>query len=62
MVMAFAIWLVERGLGITQPRLVMLILFGLNLVIGYLVFFLLDRGILVRGSYRPASAAGQGAA
>lgn len=62
MVMAFAIWLVERGLGITQPRLAMLILFGLNLVVGYLVFFLLDRGILVRGSYRPPSAAEQGAA
>ncbi len=56
MVMAFAIWLVERGLGITQPRLAMLILFGLNLVIGYAVFFLLDRGILVRGSYRPRAA------
>jgi NADH-quinone oxidoreductase subunit H len=56
MVMAFAIWLVERGLGITQPRLAMLILFGLNLIIGYVVFFLLDRGILVRGSYRPRGA------
>ena len=57
MVMAFAIWLVERGLGITQPRLAMLILFGLNLIVGYVVFFLLDRGILVRGSYRPRGAA-----
>jgi NADH-quinone oxidoreductase subunit H len=53
MVIAVAIWLVERGLGL-GPRLAMLALFGLNLVIGYLVFFVLDRGFLVRGSYRPA--------
>jgi NADH-quinone oxidoreductase subunit H len=53
MIMALAIWLVERGLGITSARLVMLVLFGINLVLGYLVFFLLDRGYLVRGSYRP---------
>jgi NADH-quinone oxidoreductase subunit H len=57
MLTAFAIWLVERGLGITQPRLAMLILFGLNVIVGYAVFFVLDRGILVRGSYRPARTA-----
>jgi hypothetical protein len=31
----------------------MLVLFGINLALGYLVFFGLDRGLLVRGSYRP---------
>ncbi len=57
MVMAVAIWLVERGLGL-GPRLAMLALFGLNVILGYLVFFVLDRGFLVRGSYRSPGVAG----
>ena len=52
MVTAFALWIVERVVGIDDLRLAMLALFGLNLVLGYLVFFGLDRGYLVRGSYR----------
>ncbi len=56
MVVALAIWLVEQGLGIASPRLAMLVLFGINLGLGYLVFFVLDRGYLVSGSYRPEPA------
>ncbi len=56
MVMALGIWLVERGLGL-GPRLAMLALFGLNVVLGYLVFFVLDRGFLVKGSFRQVGTA-----
>ena len=53
MVMAFAIWALEQLAGITAPRVTMLILFGLNVVIGYVVFFLLDRNWILSGAYRP---------
>jgi NADH-quinone oxidoreductase subunit H len=53
MVIAVAIWAVERAFGPAHPRVAMLVLFGINLALGYLVFFGLDRGLLVRGSYRP---------
>ncbi|MGQ0703833.1 MAG: NADH-quinone oxidoreductase subunit NuoH [Gemmatimonadales bacterium] len=53
MAMAFAIWVLEHLAGITAPRTTMLILFGLNVVIGYVVFFLLDRGWILSGAYRP---------
>jgi NADH-quinone oxidoreductase subunit H len=55
MVTAVAIWVIEQVAGVTDPRLKMLILFGLNLVIGYIVFFLLDRGHILSGSYRASS-------
>lgn len=53
MVIAVAIWAVERAFGPAHPRVAVLVLFGINLALGYLVFFGLDRGLLVRGSYRP---------
>ncbi len=52
MVTTLAIWGIEQVAGVTGPRLKMLILFGLNLVLGYLVFFVLDRGLIISGSYR----------
>jgi hypothetical protein len=33
----------------------MLMLFGLNIVLGFLVFFFLDRGHIMSGSYRASS-------
>jgi hypothetical protein len=39
-------------LGITDPIYEGLALFGLNLVVAFLVFGLLDRGIFIRGSAR----------
>ena len=53
MVTAVAIWGVEHFAGISNPKAKMGLLFLLNLVLGYLVFFLLDRGNVVSGSYRP---------
>ncbi len=50
MVMCTAIYVVERLLGITNPVVGSLALFGLNLVIALLVFGLLDNGIFIRGS------------
>jgi NADH-quinone oxidoreductase subunit H len=52
MVTTLAIWGIESVAGITGPRSKMLILFGLNLVLGYLVFYVLDRGLILSGSYR----------
>jgi NADH-quinone oxidoreductase subunit H len=52
MVTAVAIWSVDHLIGITNPKGKMAILFGLNLVLGYLVFFVLDRGLIVSGAYR----------
>jgi hypothetical protein len=55
MVTSLAIWGIEHLAGVTSPRVKMLVLFGLNLVLGYLVFFLLDRGHIMSGSYRASS-------
>ncbi len=49
MVTGFAIVGIDQGLGVTSPRLKMFLLFGLNLVLGYLVFFILDRGVIISG-------------
>ncbi len=49
MVTGFAIVGIDQGLGVTSPRLKMFLLFGLNLVLGYLVFFILDRGVIIAG-------------
>jgi NADH-quinone oxidoreductase subunit H len=53
MVIAFALWAVEQVLGVESLRVRMAILFGLNLVLAYAVFFVLDRGLIVSGSFRP---------
>ncbi len=52
MVVAVALWAIEHAAGITDPKAVMGILTGISLVLGYAVFFLLDRGLVVSGSYR----------
>jgi NADH-quinone oxidoreductase subunit H len=49
MVTAIAIEVVERGIGWTDPRALGLALFAMNLFLGWLFFFLLDRGRVVRG-------------
>jgi NADH-quinone oxidoreductase subunit H len=50
MVTAGAIWGIEHLAGITSPKGKMGTLFGLNLLLGFLVFFVLDRGHLVSPS------------
>jgi len=52
MLIAVAIWVIEHVIGITNPKLASLALFGVNLVVGFLVFVLLDSGMFVRGSVR----------
>ena len=52
MVMCTAVWVLESVAGIASPVIKGLALFGLNLVLGYVVFFILDRGKVVSGSYR----------
>ncbi|HLG06895.1 MAG TPA: NADH-quinone oxidoreductase subunit NuoH [Gemmatimonadales bacterium] len=53
MVTAFAIWALEHWVGVASPKLAMLILFGMNLLLAYWVFYRLDRGVIVSGSFRP---------
>jgi NADH-quinone oxidoreductase subunit H len=52
MVICVAIYVVERFIGLTDPVMKSLALFGLNLLIAVLVFGLLDRNVFVRGSAR----------
>ncbi len=54
MVICVAMYLIERVLGLTEPRLAALALFGVNLVVGLLVFGLLDSGVFIKGSGRRA--------
>jgi NADH-quinone oxidoreductase subunit H len=54
MVICVAMYLIERVLGLTEPRLAALALFGVNLVVGLLVFGLLDSGVFIQGSGRRA--------
>jgi hypothetical protein len=52
MFIATAIWLIDHVLGITSTRPAQLVLFGLNLLVGFLIFGVLDSGVFVRGSVR----------
>jgi len=52
MVICVAIYVLERFIGLTDPVMKSLALFGLNLFIAVLVFGFLDRGVFVRGSAR----------
>ncbi len=57
LVIATAVYVIERVLGITDPVGRALALTGLNLVLGVLLFVVLDRGAIVRGSARATRAA-----
>ncbi len=50
MIISTAIYVIEHGLGIESARTQSWILFGLNLILAYGVFGLLDRGRIVSGS------------
>ena len=56
MVVAVGVYVAENVAGMTSPRLVMGVLFLINLGLGYLVFIVLDRGTLIGGpqSRKPA--------
>src|SRR3954467_7080718 len=50
MVVAVALYLIERVAGLTAPVAVSLAMLGINLVVAVLVFGLLDGGLFIRGS------------
>ncbi len=50
MVICTAIYLIQHVAGITDPRLSALLLFGVNIVLGILVFGLLDSGLFIKGA------------
>jgi NADH-quinone oxidoreductase subunit H len=56
MLIGAAIWAIEDLAGVTEPTRRNLLLFGLNVVLAFLVFFLLDRGLIVRGAAARATA------
>jgi NADH-quinone oxidoreductase subunit H len=56
MVVCVAIYLIEHVAGLTDPTLRSLALFGVNVVLGLLVFGLLDSGVFIRGADRRAAA------
>ena len=58
MVTATAIYVVQDLLGLTSSLALYGALGGLNLVLGYLVFVVLDRGLLISGSRNRRAAAG----
>jgi NADH-quinone oxidoreductase subunit H len=50
MVVAIALYLIERVWGLTNPVAVSRAMLGLNLVIAVLVFGVLDSGLFIKGS------------
>jgi NADH-quinone oxidoreductase subunit H len=52
MLICVAIYVIQRVAGINEPVMLGLALFGLNIVVGVLVFGLLDSGVFIRGSAR----------
>ena len=52
MVICTVVYLIEHVAGITDPKLSALALFGVNVVLGLLVFGLLDSGAFIKGSTR----------
>jgi NADH-quinone oxidoreductase subunit H len=52
MVICTAIYGIEHLAGIVDPKLRSLALFGVNVVVGLLVFGLLDSGVFIKGSNR----------
>jgi NADH-quinone oxidoreductase subunit H len=58
MLTATVIYLVQDVAGLTSPLALFGILGGVNVVVGYLVFIVLDRGLLISGSRDRRAAAG----
>jgi NADH-quinone oxidoreductase subunit H len=63
MITTVAIWGIDHVAGITAVRAKMAILFGINVALAWLLFWVVDSGRIVSSSYRArtmASAAGAG--
>jgi NADH-quinone oxidoreductase subunit H len=59
MFVATALWGLEQGLGLVEPRTRALALFGLNVPLAYLVFRVLDSGAIIVGASRAPRAGKQ---
>jgi NADH-quinone oxidoreductase subunit H len=57
-VIAVAIHVVERVVGLTEPWMVGAAYTGVSAILAYLVFVVLDRGLIIRGSIRRRPTAG----
>jgi len=57
-IVAVAIHVVERVLGLTEPWMIGAAYTGMNIILAYLVFVVLDRGLIISGSVRRRPAAG----
>ncbi|MEO8140209.1 MAG: NADH-quinone oxidoreductase subunit NuoH [Gemmatimonadota bacterium] len=58
MLIALAIYLIDNVFGVTTPAVKMIALFLINVALGYLVFKVFDRGLLITGSRDKRAAAG----
>ncbi len=58
MLIALAIYLIDNVFGVTTPLVKMVVLFLINVVLGYIVFRVFDRGLLITGSRGRNAAAG----
>ncbi len=61
MLIGGAVWVLTDVVPVASATGRSLALFGLNLVLGYVVFFVLDRGLIVQGAAAQASRAAAGA-
>ncbi|MBK9691537.1 MAG: NADH-quinone oxidoreductase subunit NuoH [Gemmatimonadetes bacterium] len=58
MLIATAIYLIETVAGVTSPGIRLLVLTLINVGLGYIVFIVLDRGLLISGSRKRGAASG----
>ena len=58
MLIATAIYLIETVAGVTSPGVRLLVLTAINVGLGYIVFVVLDRGLLISGSRKRGAASG----
>jgi NADH-quinone oxidoreductase subunit H len=57
LVVTTAVWALRTTMPDASPVVRALVLAGLNLVLAFVVFFILDRGYIARGAYQPQAAA-----
>ncbi len=58
MLIATAIYLIETVAGVTSPGIRLVVLTLINVGLGYIVFIVLDRGLLISGSRKRGAASG----
>jgi NADH-quinone oxidoreductase subunit H len=58
MLIATAVYLTDNVFAVSSPLIKMLVLTGVNLALGYIIFVVIDRGLLIRGSKNQPARAG----